>query len=93
MKAEIPVLFFQENDKIVAYSPALDISTCGNTQLEAERRFTEAAAIFLQEIKAMGTEDEVLAECGWVKASATNPWSPPKYKTCREKLVSIPTPA
>jgi len=44
----------------------LDISTCGKTQLEAERRFAEAAAIFLQEIKDMGASDEVLAECGWV---------------------------
>jgi len=93
MKAKIPVVFFEENDKIIAYSPALDISTCGNTQLEAERRFTEAAAIFLQELKAMGTEGEVLAECGWVKVSATDPWSPPIYKACGEKLVSVLTPA
>jgi len=68
MKARIPVLFFQEGKKVVAYSPALDISSCGDTMNEAERMFAESAAIFLQEIKDMGTEDDVLAECGWTVA-------------------------
>jgi hypothetical protein len=42
VEAKIPVLFFQEGKKVVAYSPALDLSTCGNTEQQARKRFGEA---------------------------------------------------
>ncbi len=61
---KIPVLFFQEGKKIVAYSPALDLSTYGDTEAQARKRFAEAATIFLSEIHDMGTAKEVLEECG-----------------------------
>ena len=58
-EAKIPVLIFQENDKFVAYSPAIDLSTCGDTEKEARTRFEEAASIFFKEIIKIGTVDDV----------------------------------
>ena len=64
IQTKIPVVFFEEGDKFVAYSPAFDLSSCGEILEEAKKRFAEAAAMFLREVSEMGTLDEVLAECG-----------------------------
>jgi len=58
--AKIPVILFQEGGKTIAYSPALDLSTCGDTEQQAHQRFSEAAAVYLNELRAMRTLDEVL---------------------------------
>jgi len=91
IEAKIPVLFFQEGNKVVAYSPALDLSSCGNTEQQARKRFAEAAMIFLAEIRRMGTMEEVLEEYGWHKVPKRRTWSPPAYKSCTEESVKIPT--
>jgi len=88
--ARIPVLFFEEDDKIVVYSPALDLSTFGKTEEQAKKRFAEAAMIFMDEIVEMGTVDEVLEECGWKKVARQRAWVPPVYRKCEEELVQIP---
>jgi hypothetical protein len=93
IEAKVPVLFFQEGNKVVAYSPALDLSSCGNTEQQARKRFAEAAMIFLAEIQKMGTIEEVLEECGWHKIPEQHTWSPPVYKSCSEELVKIPSGA
>jgi hypothetical protein len=72
VETRIPVILFKEGSRIVAYSPAIDISTCGDTEEQARRRFKEAAGIFFAEIVKMGTVNEVLAECRWNKTS--NPY-------------------
>jgi hypothetical protein len=90
IEAKIPVLFFQEGKKVVAYSPALDLSSCGDTEEQARKRFAEAAFIFLSEIHKMGTIGEVLEECGWHKVPDQNTWAPPVYKSCTEESVKIP---
>lgn len=92
-EARIPVLFFEEGDKIVAYSPALDLSTFGKTEEEAQKRFAEVAMIFINEIREMGTVDEVLEECGWHRVTSKAAWSPPIYRKCAEELVRIPAGA
>ena len=43
---KISVAFIKEGNQFVAYSPALDLSTCGNTLTEARSRFAEAAKLF-----------------------------------------------
>lgn len=90
IEAKIPVLFFQEGKKVVAYSPALDLSSCGDTEQQARKRFGEAALIFLSEIHKMGTLKEVLEECGWHKIPNQHKWEPPVYKSCTEESVKIP---
>jgi hypothetical protein len=91
IKTRIPVVFFEEGDKVIAYSPALDLSTFGNSEEQARERFIEASAIFLDEITEMGTLAEVLQECGWQKTKTKPTWIPPVFRTCTEELVQIPT--
>jgi hypothetical protein len=89
IQAKIPVVLFEEGKITVAYSPAIDLSTCGDTEEQARKRFVEAATIFFEEIKTMGTLDDVLAECGWSKIPKQHGWLPPKYKSCIEEMVPI----
>ena len=87
IKGKIPVIFFKEGNKIIAWSPAIDLSSCGDTEEQARKRFAEAARIFFDEITKMGTVEDVLTECGWKKATPEQSWSPPTYK---QELVQIP---
>lgn len=88
IEARIPVIYFEEGEKVVAYSPALDLSTYGDTEEQARKRFAEAASLFLDELTKMGTLAEVLEEYGWHKDKRT--WSPPSYRSCTEEPVQIP---
>ena len=84
---DVPYFVFKEGDKYVAYSPALDLSTCGDTEKNARKMFAEAAQIFIDEIMAMGTLDDVLTECGWRKVTSERTWSPPTYKQGFAKIA------
>jgi hypothetical protein len=92
IEAKIHVIFFREGKKVVAYSPALDLSSCGNTEKQARKRFAEALEIFITETHKMGTLSEVLEECGWCKPLKQGTWSPPTYKSVEES-VKIPVGA
>ncbi len=46
----LPLSIFKEGKTYVAYTPVLDLSTCGKTFAEAERRFNEAVEIFFEEM-------------------------------------------
>lgn len=78
-EGRLPVIFLKEDDTIVAYTPALDLSTCGRTIEEAKASFEKAADIFFRECIKRGTLEEVLLSLGW-KKSRTRPrtWSPPE---------------
>jgi hypothetical protein len=92
VNARIPVILFEEGTKFVAYSPAIDLSTCGDSEDQARKRFIEAASIFFDEITRMGTIEDVLTECGWQKSAEKQTWLPPKYKSCTEELIPISKP-
>lgn len=64
---KLDVSFLREGDAFVAHSPALDLSTCGDTLEEAKQRFAEIVQIFFAELKKMGTTGKVLADLGWQK--------------------------
>lgn len=80
IKGEIPLIFIKEKNQIVAFSPALDLSTCGKTFQKAKIRFHEAVTIFWEELIKMGTLEDVLKENGWqkIKSEKNKPtWQPP----------------
>lgn len=56
----LQVDFIKEGDTYIAYSPALDISTCGETFEKAQKGFEELVRIFFAELIKMGTLEEVL---------------------------------
>jgi hypothetical protein len=93
IEARIPVMFFEEDNKIIAYSPALDLSTCGYTEEQARKRFLEASQIFFDELIKMGTIEDVLSECGWRKVTGQKTWAPPIYRNCTVEPIQIPAGA
>jgi hypothetical protein len=78
IKGTIPLCFMKEKDSIIAFTPALDLSTCGRTFEEAKKNFIEALDIFFEECLRMGTLKDVLESCGWAK-DRKNGWEPPSY--------------
>lgn len=61
-KREIKLSFqiFKEGRSFVAYSPALELSTFGKTEVEARKNFAEAVELFFDEIEESGNLEWVL---------------------------------
>lgn len=71
----LPISIFKEGKTFVAHSSVIDLSSCGKTRAEAERRFKEAARIFFKELIEHGTETDVLSNLGWTRVKKS--WKPP----------------
>ena len=63
--AEVTVMLYQQGDYIVAYCPALDLSSYAKTEPEAKTSFNEALDIFLEYCDENGTLEQNLLACGW----------------------------
>lgn len=87
----LPVTFLREGDAFIAYTPALDLSTCAGTFEHAQKRFAEAVQLFFEETSAMGTLDEVLSDLGWRKQNSD--WMPPTVIAQESQTVRIPARA
>jgi len=93
-KVALNVTFYREGNKFIAHSPALDLSTCGDTQDQAKRRFEEMLQLFLEETDKMGTLEDVLLGCGWKKAGhPLKYWQPPVFVGQTQEEVRLPCPA
>ena len=55
IRAEI----FQEGDQYVAICPELNVSSFGDTKIEALKSFQEAVSLFLEECQRLGTLKQV----------------------------------
>lgn len=84
----LPVTIFREGDAFVAYTPALDLSSVGDSLEEAQRNFSEAAKLFVETCIEKGTLDDVLADMGWVKRDTD--WVPPLVVSHESQVVQIP---
>lgn len=67
MRINIQIKYFQENDVIVALCPELQVSSFGDTIVEAERSIKEALELFFDGCKELGTLSEVLEASGFSK--------------------------
>ena len=56
---------FLEGDQYVAICPDLDVSSFGQTPIEARDSLTEALEAFVEECESMGTLQDVLREAGF----------------------------
>ena len=61
-------IVFQEGNTYVAYSPKLDVSSCGGTVNEALNNLKTAVRLFLEEAEKMGTLEDILSESVYEKA-------------------------
>lgn len=84
----LPVSVLREGDSFIAYSPALDLSTVGETFEQAKARFDEAVQIFFEEISSKGTLNEVLSELGWQKQNKY--FVPPAVVSHETEKFSVP---
>ena len=83
----IPVCFLRERNSFIAYSPVLDLTTCGRSFEEAKNNFSEAMDIFFEECLEMGTLGKVLESLGWEKKGRKQ-WLPPVQVA--EESVKLP---
>lgn len=88
IEVNLPVSFIKEDNRVVAYTPALDISTAGKNEAEAKSRFEELVNIFFADLIQNNTVEPVLTELGWVKEHQK--WSPPVIS---QESLNIKIPA
>ena len=61
----VELFIFKEDNQFIAYSPALEISSYGDTSKDAGNAFQEAASIFVKYAHKKGTLIADLLELGW----------------------------
>ena len=88
IELSLPVTFINEGGQVVAYTPALDISTSGKDEAEAKARFGELVGIFFRDLIENNTVDDVLSELGWQKVAQQ--WNPPIVS---QQSVNVRVPA
>ncbi len=65
MNIQFSSIVFKEGNTYVAYCPELDVSSCGDTPLEAKNMLKEAIRLFIEETERMGTMQSILEESGF----------------------------
>ncbi|MFH1890730.1 MAG: hypothetical protein ABIJ91_04180 [Candidatus Kuenenbacteria bacterium] len=88
LQTNIPIIYLREKSKFIAYSPTLDLSTCGDTYKQAQERFSEAVEIFFEEIAEKKIMSRVLQDLGWHKKQKE--WQSPVLISQERKTVKIP---
>lgn len=82
---QLKVNIIKEGKQVVIYAPALDISTVGNTEKQAKKRFDEMVKMYLKDIVDRKVVNEVLTELGWKQIPSTtkspSQWMPPIVKS------------
>jgi hypothetical protein len=85
---KLPITITKQGKRLVAYSPALDLSTSGKSIKDVQKKFSELVFIFLEEIIEAGTVNEVLSELGWKKVQQK--WNPPQVISSKSIGVRLP---
>ncbi len=65
MTFQVQVFLIPEGDQVVAYAPALELSTYGDSKEDAKQAFAEVLDIFVKDTQAKGTLEKVLLDLGW----------------------------
>ena len=63
--ASVEVVLVKEGKQFVAYCPALELSSYGDTEAEAHAAFDEAMEIFISETTQKGSLEKFLLRLGW----------------------------
>jgi len=77
LTGQLPVSLFKQDGCVIAYSPALDLSTYGTTEKEAEKNFGEMVALSMESFSDARELGQVLLSLGWTKQPDAA-WQPPK---------------
>lgn len=88
MQIKFSLHIWQEGKMFVAYTPQLDISSCGETLDEAKNNLLEAVNIFLKETTKMGTLKDILEEAGFTKENYKT-WDGPELVAMEKMQTAI----
>lgn len=77
MRLFLTIKIWSEGHHYIAYSPELEVASQGKTPEQASKRIKEAIEGFLEEIKEMGTFEEVLKSVGFTKTKKKKEWEAP----------------
>lgn len=61
-------VLLRERGTFVAWTPQLDVSSCGDTEDKARQNLKTAVRLFLEEAERKGTLNEILGEAGYLEA-------------------------
>jgi predicted RNase H-like HicB family nuclease len=92
-RLEVPDISFtaqvwKEGATFVAYSPELDVASCGNSLAKARAGLREAVSVFLEECARKGSLEAILSEAGFEKRGRSYR---PRRILAREKLrLAVP---
>ncbi|MFI5195685.1 MAG: type II toxin-antitoxin system HicB family antitoxin, partial [Chitinophagales bacterium] len=78
IEIQLGVLIFQEGDSYLAYCPALELSTYGDSINDAKEAFEDLITSYAEDCQKMGTLEKDLAAHGWVMQPASGMVQPPK---------------
>ena len=93
---KLTVNFRKEGRQVIAYAPALDISTVGKDEKHARKRFEELVSVFFDDLIERNVLGDVLSELGWKQTGRSinnkqqQSWSPPEIS---QKEISVSVPA
>jgi len=65
VEVQLGVLVFQESDSFLAYCPALNLSTYGDSINDAKEAFEDVIKCYLEDCAKMGTLEKDLRAHGW----------------------------
>ena len=85
-KVELPVIIFKQGTQFVAYTPALDFTTCGDTFEQAKDNFHEGVQMLLDDFLERDVLEEMLRDFGWKKIAKK--WMPPAF--IASEAIEIP---
>lgn len=77
IEVSVPVLILKDGDTYVAYCPALNLSSYGNSSKDAKNAFDENMKIFLSETERKGTLEKYLLKLGWMIQQIPEPFYRP----------------
>ena len=91
MEFKLGVMFFEEEEHVVAYCPALDLYTQGKDLDDAKKMFEDAVDLYFKEIVESDTYKEVLSDLGW-KTSGARPEEmvPPEIIGLYQQKFQVP---
>jgi predicted RNase H-like HicB family nuclease len=86
---QLNVMLLKEDDSFVAYCPALELSSFGDSPEDAQKAFHEALEIFIEETSNKGTFDNELLSLGWTLKKKPEPeYYPPLLIGTYKQLLS-----
>jgi predicted RNase H-like HicB family nuclease len=88
IQVNIEIVLFKEGETWIAYSPALELASYGDSLEDAKHAFHEMIDIFLEETNRKGSLEKYLLKLGWQLQQRPKPkYNQPDLKTLKNKSI------